>query len=92
MIWTALLLHNDPDCGQLAGFDPASNKRYERQLHAGCRGVVYGSGPSGSGAGYDSLDRLVAWRRGLPAPGGGRVASPLGLASGDAVMSVRVGR
>ena len=81
---------------------PASNPLFERHLHAECRSHFYaasGSGPgsgSGSGAGagagpgYDSLDRLLGYQRGLLASGGGSVQQPISLPSTDASRDYNV--
>ncbi len=68
-------------CNLVAGFtgayDPASNRLFERHLHAECRSHLY---PAEQ---YDSADRLVQYQRGLLAAGGAAVDTPTSLPGSD---------
>ena len=70
--------------GQTTAYDRASNKHYERALHAESRSHLYSSGATGSAsaladAGYDSIDRLRQYQRGTLATDGATIASPISL-------------
>ena len=67
--------------GQTTQYDRASNKLYERQLHAESRSHLYepldeNDQPQG---GYDSIDRLRQYQRGALATGGGSISMPISL-------------
>ncbi len=77
--------------GQTTAFDLASNKLYERELHAESRSHLYeffdDQTPQG---GYDSLDRLRQYQRGVLSntggqgnAGGGSVETPISLPNTD---------
>ncbi len=77
--------------GQTTVFDKGSNKLYERELHAESRSSLYESfddqTPLG---GYDSLDRLRQYQRGVLSntggqgnAGGGSVVTPISLPGTD---------
>ena len=61
--------------GFTTAYDPASDKLYERALHAEGRSALYPS--------YDSADRLLEYQRGTLASGGGSVATPISLPGTD---------
>ena len=92
--------------GTLVGFttayDPASNKAYERELHAENRSHLYlpipftGVAPAGPAvpAGYDSLNRLQQYQRGtlsssggIGGNGGGYITSAITLPGTNKVQS-----
>ncbi len=56
-------------------YDRASNKLYERHLHAESRSHLYPS--------YDSPSRLLAYQRGTLAAGGGSITTPIALPGTD---------
>ena len=70
-------------------FDKASNKQFERDLHAENRSHLYqptpGIGPvvGGNTGGVDSLNRLLQYQRGTLAGGGGSVTTPITLPGTD---------
>ena len=64
--------------GFTSAYDHASNKRYERHLHAESRSHLY--------PGLDSLDRLLQYQRGTlqeAGNGGATVATPITLSATD---------
>ena len=65
-------------------FDKASNKLFERHLHAENRSHLY-QPTSGiaAGGGLDSLNRLLQYQRGTLASGGGSVTTPITLPGTD---------
>jgi len=78
--------------GFTTAFDRASNKYYERALHAESRSDLYQPfNPDGSlQSGYDSADRLLQYQRGILATtggylrqGGGSVTTPITLPNTD---------
>jgi RHS repeat-associated protein len=79
--------------GFTTAYDRASNKTYERHLHAESRSHLYRPiDTSGNvGLGYDSLNRLLQYQRGTLASnggmynaGGGSITSPIALPGTDA--------
>jgi len=79
--------------GFTTAFDRASNKYYERALHAESRSDLYQPfNPDGSlQSGYDSADRLLQYQRGILATtggylrqGGGSITTPITLPNTDA--------
>ena len=81
-----------PLVGDTTSFDPADNKFYERALHAESRSFLYQPvGTSGTVAspvpGYDSVNRLVQYQRGVLASGGGGVANAITLPNTEAQRS-----
>jgi RHS repeat-associated protein len=83
--------------GFTTAFDRAGSKFYERPLHAEERGSVYQLFDASSNlptAGYDSLDRLLQYKRGVLAStggdggnGGGSISTPIELTGTDAERS-----
>ena len=82
--------YNDPTAiiGITASYDKASNKLYERELHAENRSHLYEpyNGNNHPTGGYDSLDRLRQYQRGTLASsggpgnsGGGSITTPITL-------------
>jgi len=65
--------------GFTTAYDPSSNKLYERALHAESRSAVY--------PGYDSMDRLRQYQRGVLASGGASIATPITLPGTDSQRS-----
>jgi len=72
--------------GFTSSYDKASNKFFERELHAESRSHLYepfdaNNDPTG---GYDSLDRLRQYQRGtLSSTGGGSITTPISLPGTD---------
>jgi hypothetical protein len=57
--------------GCSSAYDKASNKLFERALHAESRSSLYPS--------YDSMNRLLEYQRGVLASGGGSITTPISL-------------
>jgi YD repeat-containing protein len=85
--------------GQTTVFDKGSNKLYERELHAESRSHLYepfdDQVPLG---GYDSLDRLRKYQRGVLSStggqgnaGGGSIVTPISLPNTDEKRNLRPG-
>ncbi|HEX8912542.1 MAG TPA: RHS repeat-associated core domain-containing protein [Humisphaera sp.] len=68
--------------GFTSAYDRSGNKLFERHLHAECRSFLYPHRP-GDPSAYDSLDRLLEFRRGRLRPGGSSVQTPLALPGVD---------
>jgi RHS repeat-associated protein len=85
--------YNDPSAivGFTTEYDRSSNKLYERHLHAESRSHLYEPFSNGSSTGgYDSLDRLRQYQRGVLSStggfannGGGSVATAISLPGTD---------
>lgn len=78
-----------PVVGFTTRFDKASNKFFERALHAENRSFLYipldeDGQPSAAHPGVDSMNRLLQYQRGNLAIGGGSVTTPLTLPGADA--------
>jgi len=61
--------------GFTTAYDPSSNKLFERALNAESRSALY--------PGYDSMDRLLQYQRGVLASGGGSITTPITLPGTD---------
>ncbi len=80
--------NTNPVMGNTTGYDPASNKNFERALHAEITSNLYqpftlAGEPNG---GYDSINRLLQYQRGILSPtggylgdGGGSISTPIGI-------------
>ncbi len=82
--------------GFTTAFDRAGNKLYERALHAEDRSSLYEPYDSNQipQGGYDSLDRLLQYQRGVLRPiggdggnGGGSIVTPIALPNTDQVRT-----
>ncbi len=80
--------NTNPVVGNTTGYDPADNKNFERALHAEITSSLYqpftlAGQPDG---GYDSINRLLQYQRGILSPtggylgdGGGSISTPTNI-------------
>ena len=80
--------NTNPVVGNTTGYDPADNKNFERALHAEITSSLYqpftlAGQPDG---GYDSINRMLQYQRGILSPtggylgdGGGSVSTPIDI-------------